>query len=168
MQHNNYVLNSKIDSYTAAELSLPALLSVAEYEGTVQVCATLSLSIDSVVDVFISLTIATRDGTGIATNNYYSIIILNHNISRIAVEGSDYMGEYVDELFIDSVSNGTTLIQCIGVAIIDSPGTAEEDETFTVYLTLNTLPGFIALTLGNAVTTVTITDTAGMCRSIAT
>ena len=43
-----------------AEVSVPAMLSVAEDEGTVQVCATLSLS----TEVDITVTIATSDGTG--------------------------------------------------------------------------------------------------------
>ena len=51
-------MNSHI---SAAEVSVPAVLSVAEDEGTVQVCATLSLS----TEVGISVTLATRhDGTG--------------------------------------------------------------------------------------------------------
>ena len=41
-------------------MSVPDELSVAEDEGTVQVCATLSLS----TEVDITVTLATSDGTG--------------------------------------------------------------------------------------------------------
>ena len=44
----------------AAEVSVPAVLSVAEDEGTVQVCATLSLG----TEVDITVTLATSVGTG--------------------------------------------------------------------------------------------------------
>ena len=42
------------------EVSVPDVLSVAEDEGTVQVCATLSLG----TEVDITVTLATSDGTG--------------------------------------------------------------------------------------------------------
>ena len=48
-------------------MSVPALLGVAEDERRVQVCATLSLSINS--DVDIAVTINTRDGTGIISRS---------------------------------------------------------------------------------------------------
>ena len=43
-----------------ATVSVPAVLSVAENEGTVQVCATLSLN----AEFDITVTLATSDGTG--------------------------------------------------------------------------------------------------------
>ena len=47
---------------SAAEVSVPDVLSVAEDEGTVQVCATLSLS----TEVNISVTLTTcQDDTGV-------------------------------------------------------------------------------------------------------
>ena len=45
----------------AAAVSVPAVLSVAEDEGTVQVCATLSLD----TEIGITVTLATSDGTGV-------------------------------------------------------------------------------------------------------
>ena len=46
----------------AAEVSVPDVLSVVEDEGTVQVCATLALSLDTEVDI--TVTLATSVGTG--------------------------------------------------------------------------------------------------------
>ena len=45
----------------AAAVSVPAVLSVAEDEGTVQVCATLFLD----TEIGITVTLATSDGTGV-------------------------------------------------------------------------------------------------------
>ena len=45
---------------SAAEVSVPAELSVTEDEGTVKVCATLSLN----TEVDITVTLATSNGTG--------------------------------------------------------------------------------------------------------
>ena len=64
---------------SAAEVSVPAVLSVAEDEGAVQVCATLSLS----TEVNITVTLATSNGTGMCVqqlafsrvNSVYIIII---------------------------------------------------------------------------------------------
>ena len=46
---------------TDSEVSVPAMLSVAEDEGTVQVCATLFNTYNS---IDITVTLATSDGTG--------------------------------------------------------------------------------------------------------
>ena len=43
-------------------MSVPAGLDVAEDKGTVQGCATLSLKLDTEVDIYVTL--ATWDGTG--------------------------------------------------------------------------------------------------------
>ena len=57
-----------------------------------------------------------------------------------------------DLIFTAGTSDGA--MQCIGVAIVDSP-TVEGDETFTVTLTTSTP----VVALGNDVTTITITET---------
>ena len=58
---SNHIFPVTCNSFNAgAEVSVPAMLSVAEDEGTVQVCVTLSLS----TEVDITVTLATRDGTG--------------------------------------------------------------------------------------------------------
>ena len=44
-------------------VSVPAVLSVAEGEGTVQVCVTLTTASNLAVDI--TVTLATSDGTGI-------------------------------------------------------------------------------------------------------
>ena len=43
-------------------MSVPAVLSVAEGEGTVQVCVTLIIASSAAVDI--TVTLATSDGTG--------------------------------------------------------------------------------------------------------
>ena len=56
----------------------------------------------------------------------------------------------MDLVFTAGTSGGA--VQCIDVAIIDSPN-VEEDETFIVTLTSSSI-----MTLGNTVTTLTIKD----------
>ena len=58
-------------------MSVPAVLSVAEDEGTVQVCASLDIqSYTTAVDI--NVTLATSDGTGntiIMSNNLLCVIV---------------------------------------------------------------------------------------------
>ena len=72
-----------------------------------------------------------------------------------ARSGQDYQGVSIDLVFTAGASNGA--MQCIGVAIVDSP-TVEEDETFTVILTISN----VDVDLGNDMTAVTITDINSM------
>ena len=56
-------------------MSVPDVLSVAEDEGTVQVCATLSLS----TEVNISVTLTTRqDDTGVCITVFTSVNVYNN------------------------------------------------------------------------------------------
>ena len=72
-----------------------------------------------------------------------------------AKEGFDYIKVAMDLVFTAGANNGT--MQCVDVAIINSP-TVEEDETFIVILT--TSSSHVAL--GDAMTNVTIMDTNSM------
>ena len=128
------------------------MLSVAEEGGTVQVCATLTTPISIGIDV--TVTLATSDDTG---------TMLKHNTIHsqcaslsAAIAGSDYLSVSTDVVFSAGTSNGG--MQCINVTIIDD-SEIEGDETFTVTLTTSSP----AVTLGNAVTTITITDNDGEC-----
>ena len=73
-----------------------------------------------------------------------------------AIAGSDYVSVSMDVVFPAGTSNGD--MQCIAVTIIDDRE-MEGDETFTVTLATSSS----AVTLGNAVTTITITDNDGEC-----
>ena len=74
-----------------------------------------------------------------------------------AIAGSDYVSVSMDVvIFPAGTSNGG--MQCIAVTIIDDSA-MEGDETFTVTLTTSSPH----VTLGNAVTTITITDNDGEC-----
>ena len=75
----------------------------------------------------------------------------------VAIDGLDFLGVSMDLVFTAGTSNGA--MQCIGVAIADSP-TVEEDETFTVTLTTSSP----VVTLGNDITTVTIIDNNNICK----
>ena len=81
-----------------------------------------------------------------------------HHLSA-AIAGSDYVSVSMDVVFPVGTSNGG--MQCIDVTIIDD-SEMEGDETFTVTLTTSS-----PVTLGNAVTTITITDIDGECMYIA-
>ena len=53
-------------------MSVPAVLSVAEDEGTVQVCATLNIQ-SYTTSVDINVTLASSDGTGKITSLAFSV-----------------------------------------------------------------------------------------------
>ena len=67
-----------------------------------------------------------------------------------ATNGSDYL--ILGTSLVFPADSAGFYLQCVDVAIIDSP-TVEEDETFTVTLSTVNVAAF------NDVTTVTITDT---------
>ena len=71
-----------------------------------------------------------------------------------ATSGSDYVSVTMDVVFPAGSSNGA--MQCIDVSITDDSA-VEGDETFTVALTTSSA----IVTLGNALTTITITNTDG-------
>ena len=131
-------------------MSIPVVLSVAEERGTVQVCATLTTPVSIGGDV--TMTMATSDDTG---------TMLKHSTVHsqcaylAAIAESDYVSVSMDVVFPAGTSNGG--MQCIDVTIIDD-SEVEEDE-FTVTLTTSSP----LVTLGNAVTTITITDNDGEC-----
>ena len=77
---------------------------------------------------------------------------------RIAFNGSDYIGVFMDLVFTSGTSNDTR--KCIDIDIIDSP-TIEDHEFFTVTLTTSSS----VLKLGNNVTTVTIKEADSMFHS---
>ena len=141
----------------AAEVSVPAVLNVTEDEGAVQVCATLSLGTELEVDI--TVTLATSDGTGMRvykTSN--SSLCEPLHVFPIATNGSDYLGVSMDLIFTAGITNGT--MQCLN-AIINTTCTVEEDETFTVTLTTSSS----VVTLGNDVTTVVIMDNDSMTHN---
>ena len=72
-----------------------------------------------------------------------------------ALAGSDYTATYESLQFPMGSANG--LMRCLTVTITDDT-LFEEDETFTVALTVTTS----GVSVGNAMTTVTITDDEGM------
>ena len=137
-------------AFSALTWSIPAILSVAEEGGTVQVCATLTTPISIGLDV--TLTLATSDDTGTMLKHTTIIISACASLSA-AIAGSDYVSVSMDVVFPAGTSNGG--MQCIDVPITND-GEMEGDETFTVTLSP-------ALTLGNVVTTITITDNDGEC-----
>ena len=129
------------------------MLSVAEEGGTVQVCATLTTPIS--IGAGVTVTLATSDGTG--TMLKHSTIHFQCASFAAAIAGSDYVSVSMDVVFPAGTSNGD--MQCIDVTIIDD-SEMEGDETFTVALTTSSP---VVMTLGNAVTTITITDNDGEC-----
>ena len=132
-------------------MSVPAVLSVAEDEETVQVCATLSLG----TEVDITVTLATSDDTGMCVQ-HLALPCVN-NCFPPATDGSDYLGVSMDLVFTAGTSNGTML--CLNITI-NTTRTVEEDETFTVTLTTSSS----VVELGNYVTTVVIMDNDSMIR----
>ena len=66
-----------INTHSVAEVSIPTELTVAEDEGTVQVCATLVIVITdassefAVVEFAITVNLATHNGTGIVIRSSY-------------------------------------------------------------------------------------------------
>ena len=133
-----------------AEVSVPDVLSVAEDEGTVQVCATLITPF--VTEFDITVTLATSNGTGMCVQQL-TLPCVNNVVP--AINGYDYLGVSMDLVFTAGTSNGT--MQCINVAIIDD-SLVESNETFTVTLTTSNS----VVELGENLTTITITDTDSM------
>ena len=130
---------------------VPAVMSVADNQGTLQVCVT-SLNIEA--DITVSL--ATSDGTGIVLyNQLYNNDWKSCSYIIIAFNGSDYIGVFMDLVFTAGTSNDTR--KCIDIDIIDSP-TIEDNEFFTVTLTTSSS----VLKLGNNMTTVTIKEADSM------
>ena len=131
-------------------MSVPDVLSVAEDEGTVQVCATLITSF--VTEFDITVTLATSNGTGMCVQQL-ALPCVNNCVS--ATNCSDYLGVSMDLVFTAGTSNGT--MQCINVTIIDD-SLVEPNETFAVTLTTSNSD----MELGENLTTITITDTDSM------
>ena len=128
------------------EISIPAMLNVAENYNTVQLCATLQVHIDFNLEF-------DSNGTGKTASSFLSVCEQCSCIPA-ATNGSDLM-EVPTNLIIDA-SIITT--RCIDITDVIDTFMLEEDESFTVALTTtNSNVG-----LGNDVTTVTITnDTEG-------
>ena len=139
-------------------VSIPSMVSVAEEGGTVQVCATLNTPVSIGADV--TVTLATSDDTG--TMLKHSTVHSQCESSSAAIAGSDYVSVSMDVVFPAGTSNGG--MQCIDVTIIDD-SEMEGDETFTVALSTSSpvVTFGNAVTLENAVTTITITDNDGEC-----
>ena len=125
------------------EISIPAMLNVAENYNTVQLCTTLQVHIDFNLEF-------DSNGTGKTASSFLSVC---EQCSCIPA-ASDLMGVPTN-LVIDA-SIITT--RCIDITDVIDTIMLEEDESFTVALTTtNSNVG-----LGNDVTTVTITnDTEG-------
>ena len=121
-------------------MSVPAVMSVTEDEGTVQVCATLDIqSYTTAVDI--DVTLASSDGTGKTMfNSLLCVTVYYNGISM--------------NLVFPAGSNSDTPPMCMDISIIDDPSTVETDETFTV--TLSTSSSVVSL--GNDMTVVTITN----------
>ena len=123
----------------------------------VQVCAALSMPEFSTISSPISVALATRD----STPGIYIYILLLFICSKSlfqksvsAAAGSDYTAISSPLMFPAGSHDGSE--QCVNVSIVDDE-TVEEDETFTVELTVLT-SGVVE---GNALTTVVITDNEG-------
>ena len=117
-----------------------------------EVCATLATPVS--IGVAVTVTLTTSDDTG--TMLKHSTIHSQCTTLSAAIAGSDYVSVSMDVVFPAGTSNGG--VQCIDVTIMDD-SEMEGDETFTVTLTTSSP----AVTLGNAVTTITITDNDGEC-----
>ncbi len=111
------------------------MLSVAEEDGTVSVCAALAITpATATTSRAIMVTLATSDGT--------------------ATSASDYVLASMNLMFPSGSGDGA--MQCLGVSIIDDSNAMEGEETFIVTLTTSD-----TVILGNSTTTITITDNNG-------
>ena len=122
------------------EISIPAVLNVAENYSNVQLCTTLQVHIDFNLEF-------DSNGTGKTASSFLSVCEQCSCIPA-ATNGSDLMG----------VLDNIITTRCIDITDVIDTFMLEEDESFTV--TLTTTNSNVAL--GNDVTTVTITnDTEG-------
>ncbi len=148
-------------------MSLPTELDVNEVNGTVTVCAMLSLSPSmgtttrTAADIFIML--ETMDNTSGRAEEVPCGGMLNVALEMClvsAVAGSDYSEvETMMLTFPAGSMDGDDMTQCTDVNITDD-SYFEGDETFTVTLTLLTTDQ--GVTTGNDMTTVTIIDDEGI------
>ena len=134
-------------------MSIPDKKRVTEDVGIVQVCATLNIS-SYTTAVNITVTLETKSGTGKKKRVCKQQHDCMHNyISATDIDSNDFTGVSMDLVFTVGSSSDTPPL-CIDIVIIDSTSTVEEDETFNVVLTTSSS----VVTLGNNVTTVTITN----------
>ena len=114
------------------------MVSVAEGDGMVSVCATLS-ALD-VTEKNFAITLTTSDKIGFM-----------RFLKRGAFGGSDYTSVSTDEFFPSGSTNGS--IRCVNITIEDD-NSLEENETFTV--TVTAAPDVVLEA------TITIVDNDGM------
>ncbi len=121
----------------AATVSIPAMLSVAEEEGTVSVCAALAITpATATTSRAITVALATSNGTATAALDYVS----------------------VSEDLTFPAGSGDGAVQCLCVSISNDCA-LEGEETFTVILTTEE-PDMIL----HSTTIVTITENEGMYK----
>ncbi len=144
------MLNLFLCLHADVMVSVPAMLSVNEGDGMVQVCATLS-AIEATERNF-TITLDTRDGTGIVWCTTLGKTYIFINFAAFA--GSDYTSVFLEAVFTSGSTDNSTA--CVIIYILDD-GTIEMEKTFTVILTTLDPDVF----LGNYTTNITIFDSLG-------
>lgn len=130
---------------TDVMVSVPAMISVHERNGVVEVCASLH-AIEETERIF-TVTLATNDGTG--RNYWFAAYCIKLLIT--GKTGADYHRVSSTEVFPLGSTNVTT--RCVYITILRDD-ILEGDQTFAVMLA--TLDPDVLL--GNAMTTITIID----------
>ena len=128
-------------------VSVPAMVSVGEGDGMVQVCATLSAVEDT--ERNLTITVSTSDGTG--ENEITQKDLMNTDFFKIALDGSDYNSVSSTEIFTSGSTDGAT--RCVNITIIDD-GALEGNQTFTVVETTRD----VDVVIGTNITTIKIVD----------
>ena len=130
-------------------ISLPTMVNVTEGDGTVEVCATISLA----SDVRINITLATSDSSpGTYMRNYFGIPNFTRTlVSAVATE--DYTP--ISSMLEFPVGTNASDTQCMNITVLDNDMFATENKTFTVELTVTPLSHVSA---GNNELTITIID----------
>ena len=131
---------------------VPSLLRVGEGDGTIQVCATLSIIED--LERNIAIAITTSDNTGMCIS--ILLFVANSSICNVitAIADYDFLRTSSNEVFTSGSTNNS--MRCSVISIIDDDA-LEGNQTFRV--TLSTLDPNVML--GNSITTVTIMDNDG-------
>ncbi len=144
---------------SAATVSLPTTMEAAEGDGTVTVCAMLSLSPSAGTSIAADITIilATSDSTPGRDGLVFIQMIFQIIFIVSAVGGSDYTEVVSMIMVFPAGSTDGDMTQCLDVNITDDTALMEGEETFTV--TLTTPETYVML--GNNETEVTISDNDG-------
>ena len=137
------------------------MVSVSEGDGTVEVCATLSAVAGVTTDTPISITLSTLNGKELTKPSlFYFIVCLSTGTAKY---GEDF--EQLDSPFDFPINSTGGAEHCVNVVILEDT-LFEGDETFTVYLVVDT-PGVMGGVL-NTVTTITDNEGIDNCPYIHT